>query len=217
MLHQILHITKQELSLELKQKNTLYGLLLYMLCLVFMVYMLQGEPEPLQWNVLVWLSSLFIVMNSVAKQFGTDTKARWLYYYITFHPAAYISAKIIYNIILILFLSLLMLLLFKLFMGYPPIKPQLFFGLFILGNVSMSILFTFLSNLVTRINGTGATLAIIGFPLVFPLIIMLSDLSVISFQPMHIQGWQGLFAALLALDIIVICLSIVLFPFVWRD
>jgi heme exporter protein B len=188
-----------------------------LLSIIFLVYTLQNEPEALNWNTLIWICSLFTVINTVAKNFSTNTRGRWQYYYTVHHPVHLIVASLIYNVLLMLVISAITLVFFTLFMGFPAINKPLFVGLFFLGNASFTLLFTFLSNLVSKVNNSGATLAVIGFPLVFPLIIVISDLSIRAFQVMLLQGWLQYLLALIVLDVLIIILSIILFPFIWKD
>jgi heme exporter protein B len=211
------NIIKKEFKIEWRQKNSLFGIVLYLLSLVFLIYNLQEEPDSLVWNSLIWLCVLFISINSVAKSFMSEHKGRWMYYYTVHHPQTLIGAKLIYNTIYMAVIGAINLMLFNFFIGFPAINKPLFIGLFLLGAISFGLLFTFLSAIVSKVNNNTTLLAVLGFPLVFPLILILSDLSISLFLPVLVKGWNQFFMALLAMDALIVGLSLVLFPYLWKE
>jgi heme exporter protein B len=217
VLKQIISILQKEFALELRQKNIIFGLLLYLLSIVFLIYLLQPEPESLVWNSFIWLCSLFITVNTVAKSFLGEAKGRWYYYYTIHSAQTLLIAKFIYNGILMVLVSMLNLILFNFFLGYPAIHQTTFVLLFLLGSVSFSFLFTLLSSIVNKANNNPALLGVIGFPLVFPQLIAISDLSTSTFLPLLVKGWSGYLAAFIGLDIIIIALGILLYPLIWKE
>ncbi len=217
MWHAVINIIKKEFTLELRQKNILFGIILYLLSIVFLIYLLQPEPDALVWNSLIWLSSLFITVNTVAKSFLAEPKGRWFYYYTIHNASALLIAKFLYNGFLMFVISLANLLLFNFFLGYPAIHKLSFAGVFILGSVSFSLLFTLLSSIVNKANNNPALLGVIGFPLVFPQLIAISDLSTSQFQTMLVKGWSNYLIAFIGLDIVIITLGIILYPLIWKE
>ena len=211
------NIIKKEFKIEWRQKNSLFGIVLYLLSLVFLIYNLQEEPDSLVWNSLIWLCVLFISINSVAKSFMSEHKGRWMYYYTVHHPQTLIGAKLIYNTIYMAVIGAINLMLFNFFIGFPAINKPLFIGLFLLGAISFGLLFTFFSAIVSKVNNNTTLLAVLGFPLVFPLILILSDLSISLFLPVLVKGWNQFFMALLAMDALIVGLSLVLFPYLWKE
>jgi heme exporter protein B len=214
---QLFSIIKKEFTIEWRQKNSLFGIVLYLLSLVFMIYNLQSEPEPLVWNSLIWLCVLFITINSVAKSFMAENKGRWMYYYTIHHPQILIGAKLIYNTIYMLVIGLINLGLFQFFIGFPAFNKPLFVAIFLIGTISFGLLFTFLSAIVSKVNSNTTLLAILGFPLVFPIILIVSDLSKSLFEPLLVKGWNQFFGSLIAMDFLIVGLSLILFPYLWKE
>ncbi|MFM2387226.1 MAG: hypothetical protein RL660_1983 [Bacteroidota bacterium] len=217
ILQQAWHIIAKEFSLELRQKTVLYSILLYIASIVFLVYMLNPDAEGLQWASLLWLNCVFLVVQATSKHLSAKSKGLWQYYYTVYSAQAYFVAQVIYNVLLVSLLSLLALLMMSGMLGFSAIHKSIFVGIYLLGAVSFAILFTFLTQLVARINNNSALLAVIGLPLVFPLIVVLSDLSVVAFQPMLTQGWNKFLFAALGLDVVMIAMGIILMPYVWKD
>jgi heme exporter protein B len=114
-------------------------------------------------------------------------------------------------------MSLLSYVLFSLILGNPSLQPGRFLLMVITGGVSMAFLFTMLSAIAGMAGGNSALIAILGFPLVVPQLILLSDLTRPLFEPRLIVGWWKYFGILISLDLLLLALSLVLFPFLWRE
>src|SRR5687768_18521277 len=94
---QIFTLIKKDLLLEIRQQYSFYGILLYIVATIFVLYMTIQEPEPRVWNGLFWVIQLFICINAVAKSFLQETRGRMLYFYSIVHPRDFILAKLVFN------------------------------------------------------------------------------------------------------------------------
>jgi len=210
-------LVKKDLLMEWRQKHTLFGVLLYVGATVFVVYMMAGQPEARTWNALFWLTQLFVAVNSVAKSFLQEHPNRFRYYYTLVKPATFLLAKMVYSIILMFLMSLLSLLLYAIMLGWPLSQGGLFVVITLTGSLSLSAVFTFLSAIAARAQQNSALMAILGFPLVTPILMILSKLAVKALEPVYMPGWWTLALVLLALDVLVIILGVILFPFLWQE
>src|SRR3978361_812086 len=111
MTKKILALLRKDLLLELRQQHTFFGILLYIASTIFVLYLAMGQPESTAWNGLFWIIQLFICINAVAKSFLNEGKGRMLYFYSITSPVEFIISKLIYNIILMILMSVLSLLL----------------------------------------------------------------------------------------------------------
>lgn len=213
----LLALVKKDLLIEWRQKHTLFGVLLYVGATVFAIYMMSGQPEAKIWNALFWITQLFVAINSVAKSFLQEPTGRFRYYYTTVRPTTFLLAKMIYSIILLLFMSLMSLLLFVILLGSPLIQTGLFVIVTMVGSISLSVIFTFLSAIAARANQNAALMAILGFPLVTPILMMLSSLALKAVAAVYQPGWWTLALALILLDILIVVLGLILFPFLWQE
>jgi heme exporter protein B len=213
----LLSLIRKDLLIEWRQKHTLFGVLLYVGCTVFAVYTMSGQPETRVWNALFWITQLFVATNAVAKSFLQEPQARFRYYFTIVRPSTFMMAKMIYSTILLLSMSLVSLLLFNVLLGNPIIQTGLFVLVTAIGSISLSVVFTFLSAIAARANQNAALMAVLGFPLVTPMLMMLSQLAVKAISPVYQTGWGNLALVLLLLDVLVIALGIILFPFLWQE
>ena len=173
-------------------------------------------PESKVWNGLFWVIQLFVCINAVAKSFLQESRGRMLYFYSITSPANFVLAKLLFNSILMLAMSLLSLLLFTLFLGNPMQKAGQFIGLVLLGGWSLSLVFTFLAAIAAKAQQNAAIMAVLGFPIIIPQIVLLMKLSNAAFAPLLTISPTTVLL-LIALDIMVILLAVILFPFLWKD
>jgi heme exporter protein B len=178
--------------------------------------MAMNEPESKVWNGLFWVIQLFICINAVAKSFLQESRGRMLYFYSLASPADFVLAKLLFNSLLMLVMSLLSLFLFTLFLGNPMQKAGPFIGLVLLGGWSLSLVFTFLAAIAAKAQQNAAIMAVLGFPLIIPQLLLLMRLSGAAFSPQMNIPLNTIFL-LVALDIMVILLAVILFPFLWKD
>ncbi|MGE5106778.1 MAG: ABC transporter permease, partial [Sphingobacteriales bacterium] len=165
-----------------------------------------------------WMIQLFICINAVAKSFLQEGRGRMLYFYTIAGPRDFIISKLIYNGVLMLMMSLISLLLFTVFLGNPLIDAPRFFGIVCLGGISLSLVFTLLAAIAAKAQQQSALMAILGFPLIIPQLLLLIKLSKSAFGEVYGAGVVSQIALLLmGLDVLVIALAIILFPFLWKD
>lgn len=203
--------------MEWRQKHTLFGVLLYVGATVFVVYMMNGEPEARVWNALFWLTQLFVAVNSVAKSFLQESASRFRYYFTIVKPATFLLAKMVYSIVLMCLMSLVSLFLYYVMLGWPLSQGGLFIAVALTGSISLSAVFTFLSAIAARAQQNSALMAILGFPIVTPVLMILSKLALKALSDVYFPGWWSLALVLIGLDVLVIVLGVILFPFLWQE
>ena len=214
----VLALLKKDLLLELRQQHSFYGILLYVASTIFVLYLSVSNPEGEVWNGLFWTIQLFVCVNAVAKSFLQESRGRMLYFYSICGAREFVIAKLIYNIILMLLMSLLSLGLFFILLKNPLVNTFYFVGIVCLGGTSLSLVFTLLAAIAAKAQQNAALMAILGFPLIIPQLLLLIRLSKVAFGEVFREGALFQLSLLIVgLDIMVITLSIILFPFLWKD
>jgi heme exporter protein B len=214
------HITtliKKDILLEIRQQYSLYGILLYVASTIFVVYLTMGQPQSDVWNSMFWVIELFVCVNAVAKSFLQENKNRMLYFYSIAGAKDFIISKLIFNALLMCVMSLLSLFIFTLLLGNPLQNALQFIAIACLGGVGLSLIFTFLAAIAAKAQQQAALMAIMGFPIIIPQILLLSKISKIAFAETAQSGLWQMIALLISLDLLIVLLAIILFPFLWKD
>lgn len=224
LLANIAALLRKDLLIEFRNRYVLGGIALYVLSSVMVIYFALNynnslkELSPVVWGVLFWLIILFSSINAIANGFFREAESRTFYYYYLASPQAIILSKLIYNFIFTLLLILLAFLVFALMIGNPVSDLPLFLLIALLGGTGYSFLFTLMGAIASRAGNNATLIAILGFPIIIPLLIFITKLTAAS-----ISGGAGgsdslkNLALLGAFDLMQALLAYVLFPYIWRD
>jgi heme exporter protein B len=225
LFNQTWNLVKKEVLMEWRSKYAFNGVLLYVVSTVFICYIsfnstggFSGSKSySVVWNVLFWIIMLFASVNAIAKSFMQESKSRLLYYYSIASPQAIVLSKIIYNVLLMALLSLLALLVYQVFFTNKIGDPLFYFLTVMLGSLSFSTVFTMISAIASKAGNNGTLMAILSFPVVIPVILLLIRLSKNAMDGIDRSFSYENIGVLLAINIIVIATSLLLFPYLWRD
>ena len=218
MIKTVFSLLKKDILLELRQKHTFYGILLYIASTIFVLQLSVSDLEANVWNGLFWVIQLFVCVNAVAKSFLQESKGRMLYYYSIASPVEFIIAKIIYNMLIMLFMSMLSLFLFIIFLNNPASNSMQFFGIVLLGGASISLVFSLMSAIAAKAQQNAALVAILGFPVILPQLMLLMRLSKTAFNEVFREGVVlELTGLVVALDALIIAMAVILFPYIWKE
>ena len=210
-------LLRKELLLEWRQKYAISGIFLYVISTVFIVYFAVPNIQDRAWNSLFWMVILFASVNAITKSFVQENGHRQLYYYTLVRPQAVILSKMLYNTILLMSLSLLSYAAFSLFVGNPVQHIDQFFLAIFLGSLGFSITFTFISAVAAKADNNATLMAILGFPLIIPILLTLIKLSFNALGLLQDSAIDTDITILVAIDFLLLGMSLILFPFLWRD
>ncbi|CAN5517296.1 hypothetical protein BH09BAC6_BH09BAC6_12450 [soil metagenome] len=225
LINQTWYLFKKEILLEWRSKYAFNGVLLYVVSTVFVCYIsfnlnpgfTGSKSYPLVWNVLFWIIMLFASVNAIAKSFMQESKSRLLYYYSIASPQSIILSKTIYNILLMSLLSIMALLVYKVFFTNTLGDPFFYFLTVLLGSLSFSTVFTMISAIASKAGNNGTLMAILSFPVIIPVILLLIRLSKNAMDGIDRSVSYSNIGVLFAINVIVIATSLILFPYLWRD
>ena len=218
MLHQVKELVCKDIRLNVRDRNALYSMLLYVLSTSYVAYLsFGGVIDSNSWVALFWIIVLFAAMNACLQSFKKELKDQSLFYYIIANPRAIILAKTFFNSGLLIFLTLTSYFIYCLFLGNPITANISFILCMILGSSAIASVLTLVSAIASKTNNNAGLMAVLSMPLLFPLLLNLIQTTKIclSQNNLFIAGNQLLFLALL--NIASVLLSYLLFPYLWRD
>jgi len=211
----------KEFLVEWRERYALSGILLYLLSTIFIVYfsfkLKLNHLNSTVWNALYWIIILFVGINAVAKSFMQESQHKVLYYYTIISPLHIIISRMLYNFALMLGLSLLGLLVFILVVGNPVLTYELFLLNVFLGVTALSVTFTLVSGIASKGQNKSTLMAVLGFPLIIPILLLCVKVSDSAMLGMSITGSGDELLSLLAINLISISMTLILFPYLWRN
>lgn len=217
MFKQLQWLIIKDLRIDWRTKYPIAGILLYITSLIITSYLaFTGFINPETWNALFWLILLFVSINAVAKSFAQE-EDRSSYYFYLIKPSRIIIAKLIYYGIYQLLLIAIALIVFSVFLGFPVKTSGPFFLNLILGSLGLSSAFTMVSSISSKTNNNSVMMAILGFPVIIPILLLAISNSKILVLGGSIADITANLITLLSVNVIIIALSFILFPFTWKS
>lgn len=218
---ELLVLIQKEFKLEWRQKFAIQGLILYLASTIFVCYLSfktkTQSIHPITWNTLFWIIILFVAINAVGKSFTQESKNRDLFYYTAVSPEALIYSKIIYNSLILLAVSLVGFFFYTWVMGNPIENQGLYLASLGLGAIGFGSMLSLVAGIAAKGENNATLMAVLSFPLTIPLLLLLIKVSKSAMDGFGlIENWNEI-ATLFALDIILISLSGILFPYLWRN
>lgn len=208
----------KEIRLELRNKYALGGLLLYVFATVFTCYLsFKNIVAPATWNALFWIIMLFASINAISKSFIADTPGQQLYAYTLYKPQHVILARMIYNALLLLVISVVCFVFYAGFINYLVQDLPLFIVTLILGSLGFSSILTMVSAIASKTNGNFSLMAILSFPMLIPFLITIIKVSKYAVDGLDRGLSYQYLVVLLLINIIIVGLSYILFPYLWQD
>ncbi|MCB0657254.1 MAG: ABC transporter permease [Saprospiraceae bacterium] len=210
-------LIRKDWMIEWRLKYALSGLMLYLITLVFVVVISFQEISSPVWNVLFWILFLFVGMNAVLKSYQQESGYRKYYLQQLIDPLTLLISKTIYNVVLLFICALLIYGMLSIFITSPVRDVWLFLGTIAAVSVSFGICLTFISIIANQAAESATLAVIIGFPVLLPVLITGVRMSAFTIGMSMGGEISGDFTILLAIDLLLMGLSLWLFPFLWKD
>jgi heme exporter protein B len=219
--NEISGLLKKEITLELRQKYALNGILLYLIGTVFICYLSfnlqQTQLQPITWNALFWIILLFTAVHAVAKSFLHESPGLMTYYYTVASGQSIITAKIIYYSLLLVVLGLVGFIFYGMVLGNPVQNPLLFVLNIGLGSIGMATTLSLVSSIAAKAQNNQSLLAVLGLPLLIPVLLMCIKISKNALDGLDWSASYNELAVIGSIDGILCALAIILFPYIWRS
>lgn len=214
---QIKHLIKKELLLEWRSKYALNGVLLYVVSTVFVCFLSFVSTDKVTLNALFWIIMLFASINAVSKSFLQESRGRQVYIYTIASPLALIISKTIYNALLMMVLTVIALGFYILVFDFGPEDLGLYLVAALLGSLSFSTIFTMVSAIASKAGNGGMLMAILSFPIIIPVLVVLIKLTKNAMDGLDRSVSMDEIGLLLIINALVMSVSVLLFPYLWRD
>lgn len=196
-------------------------MILYLVSTVFICYLSfrikSNALSPPVWNTLFWIIILFTAINAISKSFSQESNHRQGYYYSLVSPEAVILSKLLYNFILMLLLAFIGFGIYILFLLNPVQNIPLYLLSLVLGALGFSGVLTLVAGIASKAENTGSLMALLSFPIIIPMLLMLMRLSKNAMDGLAFSVSKDEIMTLVGIDIIVIALSFILFPYLWKS
>ncbi len=207
--------------MEWRQKHALGSIFLYVIASIFVAYMgFRQIVDVPTWNALFWIIVLFAAFNAAARSFSVETSGRRLYLFTLAKPESVIIGKMLYNAFLLLVMVFASFAAYAIMLGTGPLQNADWLGVTMalsLGAIGLAFTLTLVSALAAQTDNNLGLMAVLGLPVILPMLLILirfskNALDGIAWSVNGAYGWQ-----LLAISLMSLALSYILFPYLWRE
>jgi heme exporter protein B len=213
----IMALLRKDLTVEWRMRFAINGILLHVISSVFLVFLSVKVLNAPTWNALFWLILLFSSVSAVAKGFMGESKGQTLYYYTIASPQEIILSKIIFNTLFMLLIACICWIVYILLLGNMAQNQGYYFGVMLLGCVGFATTFTLLSSIAAKSGNGHLLMPVLSFPIIIPLLLVLVKASKKAMDGLDTSLILPDLGIILAINFIVIALSYILFPYLWKE
>ena len=211
-------ILTKEFKSDFRNPYVIGGAGLFLVSSLFVCYItIKRIPITQIWVALFWIVVLFASFNAVAKSFLNETRARMLYLYTLVTPSEFISAKMIYHGIVMIILGSIATLVYTTLFTIQIDDQLLFWASVILGCTGIAFILSLLSTIASKAGNNLTLLAILGLPIMLPLMLVSTTLMKNAIDGIDFSVQIKYLIVLTGLNVVSFTLSIVLFPYLWRE
>ncbi len=213
----IVQLVLKDFSRDWRNKSVLASICVYVLVSVFITYLsFEGVIDDSTWIALYWIIISFSLINISLLSFNDDAERHFYYLRSICSPLQIIVSKLLYSFFIAMVLGVLGSVAFMLFLGNIFEQSFQWYLLIVLGVFGLSNVFTLLSAISAKSKNL-VLLAILGLPVIIPCILILISISKSLLVDIKLEGFYSAWWALGVLDLITVLLSLILFPYIWRE
>lgn len=214
-------VLKKDFASELRTRYAVNALIMFVVTtLSIILFALGGEnvsPEVL--SGLLWIVIFFAAMSGLSRTFvSEEERGTTMTLQLLARPSSIYFGKLGVNVLLIFSLSLLIVVLYLIFIPDFVIRS---YGVFVvtlaLGGVGLAAASTIIAAIIAKANTKGTLYPVLSFPILLPLLMTVIHATKLSMEGAPLVEATGEFQLLISYAIVVITASYLLFDFVWRD
>lgn len=201
----------------MRERYTFFSSLLYLACIVFVVFKIFDKLEGPTRIALFWVLLLFTAINMIGFSFSFQTQKRKLTYYQLYDPQEIMLAKLIFNFVKIFVAGFLLMFLIYIFSDESLKDPILFFKGYLLMTLGIVIVLSLVSAISAYSRNQNTLVAVLSLPLLIPILLLGMRISLISERMFSDSEVSSYLLMLSGIDILLLSLTFIFVPIVWKS
>ncbi len=215
------HIFIKEFVSEFRTRYAINALLMFVVTTLSIILFSVGAESPPQ-DVLsgtLWIVIFFSAMSGLSRTFvaeeerGTSMTLRLLV-----NSSSVYIGKLLYNFLLILFLSLIIAASYLVLLKEFSVKSyDIFWITIVLGSAGLASASTILAAIIAKANTKGTLFPVLAFPILLPLLLTCINATKLSTEGAFMDEAIKEFQILISFTVVMVATSFIVFDFVWKD
>ncbi|HOV92078.1 MAG TPA: heme exporter protein CcmB [Candidatus Kapabacteria bacterium] len=220
-LQEIIAVLYKEILSEFRTRYSITTILLFILTTITIIA-ISFASEILSQEAtssLLWIVIFFGTMIGLSKSFiNEEERGTSLLLGITVRASSNFFGKLIYNILLSLFINFFSIVFFFLFVNTAHIVSiGLFIIIIIICSIAIASATTVISAIISKASSKNALFPILSFPILLPIIKIGIDSTGLTMQGTKFSAIQSDMQLIIAYTGLLIIASYLLFDFIWKD
>lgn len=216
----ILAVTRKDIIFEFRTRFAVNSIVMFALVTLtvisFSLGVLEVSKEILA--ALFWIILFFAAMSGLAQVFIKEEESGTaMILKLAASGTVIFFGKLLFNLLLLLFLSLLIVPLYIVFLNVNPASWAIFLAGLLLGILGLSGATTIIAAVVAKASTKGALFTVLSFPILMPLLVAVIEITKVAFLGGTFADVSAPLQLLIAYDVVMMTLSVMLFDFVWRN
>jgi heme exporter protein B len=220
LLQQSIAVFTKDVRAELRNRAALNSILLFSITAMVVVAFAVGvqKPAPLLKAALLWVVLFFAAFSGLSHVFiheeetGTATALR-----LSASATAIYIGKLAFNMLLLLVIIVVVVPMFVIMLDLQLDRPFAFLAVIGSGGLALGAGATIVAAIVAKARGKGALYGALGFPILLPLLMMAVRATQLTMTDVSNVDIARDLVGLASFGIMLITMSLVLFPFLWEE
>jgi len=180
-------------------------------------FRISPADKPFLYAAILWIILVFSALSGLSRSFVKEEESHTIdILKISARPQAVFLGKLFFNLSLLFMLKILIVPAFIILMGYNISNVVYFIFIVLTGGFGLAAGTTIVAAMIARASVRGALFSALSFPLLFPLMITSIKGCEKAALNLNVSGWHEVKVAVAYL-VIMITLSLFLFPVIWEE
>jgi heme exporter protein B len=177
-----------------------------------------GIPfTPVVHAIIFWIILFFSAMSGLAHIFIREEEEKTsLFLSLNYSPEEIYISKLIFNIVLFLFISIIVTALYLFFLQVFPVYLFLFILTVLSGSFAIASVTTILGAMVSKAGSGSSLFTVISFPILLPVLWTAISLTSVSIDGVGVPEYRNIIF-LLAFSGVIVSVSYLTFKFIWTE
>ncbi len=222
-LNEAVAIWFRDLRSEFRTRYALNAILMFAVTTLIAVsfsigsFRIEEAERPFLYAVLLWIILTFSALSGLARSFVKEEEAGTMdILKLSARPQAVFLGKLLFNLTLLGAMELIIVPSFILLMAYQINSPGFFIAMVISGGIGLAAGTTIIAAMIAQASARGALFSALSFPLLLPLMITAIKGCERAAVGIDTAGWPEVKMAV-AYVIVMVIMSLFLFPLVWEE
>ena len=217
----ILAIFRKDWKSELRTRYAISALVMFVITTISIIlFSLGSEGASLSaLSGMLWVAVFFAAMSGLSRTFvAEEERGTSMTLQLIASPTAVLFGKLLFNLVLVVFLNAFVVLLYSLFISEFIIKTySIFIFTVALGSIGFAAAATIIAAIIARANTKGTLYPVLAFPILLPLLLTVINGTRLATEGAFFEEALGEFNILVSYIVAVVAVSYILFDYIWKD